>query len=165
MWDLHYGYCLTSYWFFYLFTCIWWNGKWWCKNIMYIDITMYTCFLFSWKSKNCDHQVQVKMHNFFFCFFFFFPLSFIFKQVWNRTWQTYSLVTQVVYSGAQDLISKWKKQTKTKTETKQTPHTRPTHPPHTPPHTKSYFCCWHKSIYFFLIVHKYEELNHTVILW
>ena len=29
--------------------------------------------------------------------------------MWNRTWQTYSSVTQVVYSGARELISKWKK--------------------------------------------------------
>ena len=28
--------------------------------------------------------------------------------MWNRTWQTYSPVAQVVYSGAQELISKWK---------------------------------------------------------
>ena len=29
--------------------------------------------------------------------------------MWNRTWQTYSSVSQVVYIGAQELISKWKK--------------------------------------------------------
>ena len=29
--------------------------------------------------------------------------------MWNGTWQTYSSVTQVVYRGAQELISKWKK--------------------------------------------------------
>ena len=40
------------------------NGD--AKNIMYREFAMYTCFLFSWKSKNCDHQVQVKMHNFVF---------------------------------------------------------------------------------------------------
>ena len=34
------------------------------QKILCIENLPYTCFLFSWKSKNSDHQVQVKMHNF-----------------------------------------------------------------------------------------------------
>ena len=75
------------------------------------------------------------MHNFIFVY-----------QVWNRTWQTYLSVTQVVYSGAQDLIKKKKKKKKKKNHI------------FADEIRVDYFSSLH-------IVHKYEELTHTVILW
>ena len=58
--------------------------------------------------------------------------------MWNRTWQTYSSVTQVVYSGAQESTSKWK---------------------------KSYFCWWRKSWLFFLITLFMNMKNWTILLF
>ena len=59
--------------------------------------------------------------------------------MWNRTWQTYSSVTQVAYSGAQESTSKWKK--------------------------KSYFCWWRKSWLFFLITLFMNMKNWTILLF
>ena len=70
------------------------------KNIMYREFAMYLLSFFVEIKKNVIIKLRLKCTILIVCFFW---------QVWNRTWQTYSSVTQVVYSGTQESISKWKK--------------------------------------------------------